>query len=427
VPEAKKGCDMKAIATDDLRKRVGWPGDGVHQVPYHIYTDPDIYAEEQTRIFRGKVWNFIGHEFEVPKTGDYVTRYMGDTPVVLVRDATEQIHVLVNRCAHRGNLVCHKARGNAEHLTCVYHNWIYDLNGDLSSIAFRRGIGGRGGMPEGFDMAQHGMQRLRCESYQGLIFATFSEDVSALADYLGPEMCQNIDRVAGRKMKLIGTHNQFMPNNWKLYMENVRDSYHASLLHMFQAAFGINRLTMDGGIKMSPEGWHHISYSMEETDSGGDEAYSGKNLHAMDHGFALADPSLVKKWREFDCGTTLAIQSIYPNFVCQQIYNSIALRLCLPKGPEECELVWWVLGTEDDTEEEHDMRVVQSNMIGPGGLISMEDGVIGGWVQRATKRDGEKTTVLEMGGHGIEPSENSRATEVSIRGFWAGYRSLMDV
>lgn len=404
-----------------------WPGNGVHQVPYQIYTDPDIYAEEQARIFRGAVWSFVGLESEVPEIGDYITRYIGDTPVILVRDEQKQIHVLVNRCAHRGNLVCHKARGNAEHLTCVYHNWIYDLNGDLSSVAFRRGIGGRGGMPDDFDMAQHGMQRLRSDGYQGLIFATFSDDVPPLADYLGPTMRTNLDRVVGRPMKLIGTHNQYMPNNWKLYMENVRDSYHASLLHMFQAAFGINRLTMDGGIKLDHDGWHHISYSMEETDSGGDEAYTGKNLHAMDHGFELADPSLVKKWREFDCGTTLAIQSIYPNFVCQQIYNSIALRLCLPKGPEECELVWWVLGSEDDTDEQHDMRVVQSNMIGPGGLISMEDGVIGGWVQRATKRDGKMMTVLEMGGRDVAPSENSRATEVSIRGFWSGWRSLMGI
>lgn len=418
---------MNAIATDDLKEKVSWPGQGVHQVPYQIYTDPSVYAEEQARIFRGPIWSFIGLESEVASPGDYVTRYVGDTPVVLIRDKDRAINVLVNQCCHRGNLVCHKNRGNLDHLTCVYHNWTYDLKGKLNGVAFRRGINGRGGMPKDFVMADHGMPCLRSDSYQGLVFATFSDEVAPLPDYLGADMRANLDRVVGRPMKLIGSHNQYMPNNWKLYMENVRDSYHASLLHMFQAAFGINRLTMDGGIKMDHDGWHHISYSMEETDSGGDEAYSGKNLHAMDHGFELADPSLVKKWREFDCGTTLAIQSIYPNFVCQQIYNSIALRLCLPKGPEECELVWWVLGAEEDTGDQHDMRVTQSNMIGPGGLISMEDGVIGGWVQRATKRDGDRMTVLEMGGHGIEPSENSRATEVSIRGFWSGWRTLMGI
>ena len=84
-------------------------------------------------------------------------------------------------------------------------------------------------------------------------------------------------------------------------------------------------------------------------------------------------------------------------------------------------------GTEEDTEEQSATRVVQSNMIGPAGLISMEDGVVGGWVQRATKNDGDKLTLLEMGGRDVEPSENSRATEVSIRGYWNGWRTLMGV
>ena len=160
---------------------------------------------------------------------------------------------------------------------------------------------------------------------------------------------------------------------------NVRDSYHASLLHVFQTAFRINRLTIDGGITLGNGGWHHISYSREATDSG-DDPYKDQNFHAMDDGFKLADPTLIDRWPEFECGTTLAIQSIFPNLVVQQMYNSIALRACLPKGPEHCELVWWVLGAEGDTAEQHQMRVKQSNLIGPSGLVSMEDGVVGGWV-----------------------------------------------
>jgi anthranilate 1,2-dioxygenase large subunit/terephthalate 1,2-dioxygenase oxygenase component alpha subunit len=418
---------MSATNAGSLSERVGWPGDGVHRVPYRVYSDPEIHAEEQRRIFRGPVWNFIGIEFEVPVSGDFVVRYAGDTPVVMVRDEDGVVNVLVNRCGHRGNLVCTRNSGRAGHFTCVYHNWLYDLRGNLTSVAFHRGVGGRGGMPDDFDMRQHGMPRLRTETYRGLVFASFSDQAPPLADYLGAEMRANIERVAGRRMCLLGTHAQYMPNNWKLYMENVRDSYHASLLHMFQAAFRINRLTMDGGVRLSEAGWHHISYSKESTDKGGDETYSGKNLHAMDHGFQLADPSLIDRWNEYPCGTTLAIQSIFPNFIVQQIYNSIALRLCLPKGTGDCELMWWVLGCEDDTPEQRQTRVIQSNMIGPAGLISMEDGVVGGWVQRATRNDGDKTTVLEMGGRDVAASEGSRATEVSIRGFWSGWRSLMGV
>jgi phenylpropionate dioxygenase-like ring-hydroxylating dioxygenase large terminal subunit len=418
---------MDGMASERLKEIVNWPGQGVHRVPYRVYTDPDVYAEEQRRLFRGPVWNFIGMALEVPETGCFVTRYVGDTPVVMVRDEDGAINVMANRCAHRGNLVCTQSCGRAEHFTCVYHNWIYDLKGGLTSVAFRRGVGGKGGMPDDFDMADHRMPPLRAETCCGMVFATFDAAAPSLADYLGDEMRDNIERVVGRRMTLLGTYSQYMPNSWKLYMENVRDSYHASLLHMFQASFGINRLTMDGGIRLSEDGWHHVSYSKEATDKDGEATYSGKKLRAMDRGFALADPSLIDRWPEFECGTTLAIQSVFPNFIVQQIYNSIALRLCVPRGPGECELMWWVLGAEDDTPEQHEIRIRQSNMIGPGGLISMEDGVVGGWVQRATRRDGDETTILEMGGRDVAPSHGSRATETSIRGFWTGWRATMGV
>ncbi len=416
---------MDTVPADRLKQIVDWPGQGVSRVPYRVYTDAEVYAADQRRLFQGPVWCFVGMALEIPNPGDFKTGYIGDTPVVMVRDEDGAVNVLVNKCGHRGNLVCIESCGNAERLTCVYHNWIYDLKGNLTSVAFRRGINKRGGMPDDFDMAAHGMSRLRTECYLGLVFATFSDQVATLKDYLGDEMRDNMERVIGRPMKPLGSYGQYMPNNWKLYMENVRDSYHASLLHVFQTAFRINRLTMDGGVKLSEAGWHHVSHSQEATDTG-DEPYTGKGLHAMDDGFQLADPSLTERWQEYPCGTTLAIQTIFPNLVVQQIYNSIAVRLCLPKGRESCELVWWVLGAEDDSPEQHRMRVKQSNMIGPGGLISMEDGVVGGWVQRATRND-DGTSLLEMGGRDVEPSPGSRATEVSIRGFWNGWRATMAV
>ena len=410
----------------ETQHAVRWPDGGVSRVPYGVYTDPDIYEEEQRRIFRGPVWSFVGLSHEIPEPGDYRTAYIGDTPVIVLRNLDGEIRVLVNRCSHRGNLVCIAKAGNAENLTCVYHNWRYDLDGNLDSVAFGKGIGRAGGMPADFDTAKHGLERLRAETWGGLVFATFSEDAPPLGEFLGAEMRANIDRVLGREIVLLGTYNQFMPNNWKLYMENVRDSYHASILHMFQATFRINRLSMKGGIRLSDRGWHHVSYSVAETDRE-EQQYNSKRLLSVKDGYLLADPSLVDGWREFDCGTTLAIQSIYPNFVVQQIYNSIALRLCLPKGPEECELMWWILGYADDSDEEREARIRQSNLVGPGGLISMEDGVVGGWVQRGSKRDPEKTTIVEMGGRDVAPTDEGRATEVSIRGFWRGYRDLMGV
>jgi anthranilate 1,2-dioxygenase large subunit/terephthalate 1,2-dioxygenase oxygenase component alpha subunit len=281
-------------------------------------------------------------------------------------------------------------------------------------------------MPADFDPARHGLRPVRTETYQGLVFGTFSETVAPLADYLGAEMRANMDRVLGRPMRVLGQYSQTMRNDWKLYIENVRDSYHASLLHVFFTTFRLNRLSMTGGIKLSDRGWHHISYSIAATDRE-EEEYAADKLRAVNEGLRLADSSLLDRFPEYPCGTTLAIQSIFPNFVLQQTGNSIALRLCLPKRPDACELHWWLLGAEADTAEERRMRVAQSNLVGPGGLISMEDGVVGGWVQRATRGEHAAASLLQMGGRTVEPSETSRATEVSVRGFWNAWRDCIGV
>ncbi len=404
-----------------------WPEEGVSRVPYRVYSDPTIHDVEQRRVFRGPVWNFLAMAQEIPEPGDYKTVYIGDTPIVVLRDEEGRINALVNRCAHRGNLVCIAKEGRLDgRLNCVYHNWTYDLEGNLASVAFAKGLGGKGGMPDDFDPAKHGMQRLRVETFHGLVFGTFSDTAAPFVDHIGSEMADNITRVLGREMRILGTFSQHMPNNWKLYMENVRDSYHASLLHLFFVTFRINRLSMDGGIKLSDRGWHHISHSVAASDRE-EKQYDAKKLRAVDDEFTLADPSLIDRWPEYPCGTTLAIQSLFPNFVLQQTLNSIALRLCVPKGPDACELMWWVLGAADDSDDQRRIRVKQSNLIGPGGLISMEDGIIGNWVQRGIRGDADKTSLVEMGGRDVAPSKASRATEVSIRGFWNGYRDCMGV
>jgi len=193
---------------------------------------------------------------------------------------------------------------------------------------------------------------------------------------------------------------------------------------LFQATFKLNRLSMEGGIKLSDDGWHHISYSKAAKDAD-DGEYSADKLRSVSDGYTLNDPSLIAKWDEYPCGTTLAIQTIFPNFVVQQISNSIAVRLCLPKGPEQCELLWWILGTEEDSLKQRDMRVRQSNMVGPGGVISMEDGVVGGWIQRATREDKDERSLVEMGGRDFAPIPNNRVTEVAVRSFWRAWRDCV--
>ena len=138
-----------------------WPAEGLTRVPNQIYADPAVYAGEKDKIFHGPVWQFVGLDAEIPDPGDFKTSFIGETPVIVVRDRDSGVNVLENRCAHRGALVCLRERGNARSLNCVYHSWNYSLKGDLIGVAFERGVNGLGGMPPGFDKSRHGLRKLR--------------------------------------------------------------------------------------------------------------------------------------------------------------------------------------------------------------------------------------------------------------------------
>src|SRR6266498_953046 len=76
-----------------------------------LYTDPRIFTEEMEKIF-SRGWVFVGHDSEIPQPGDFVTRFIGQQPVIMVRGKDQQVSVLLNRCAHRGTTVCPAERGN---------------------------------------------------------------------------------------------------------------------------------------------------------------------------------------------------------------------------------------------------------------------------------------------------------------------------
>jgi phenylpropionate dioxygenase-like ring-hydroxylating dioxygenase large terminal subunit len=401
-----------------------WPKGTLTRVPYWVYADADLYAQEMEKIFRGNTWSFLCLEAELPKPNTYRTSYLGDMSVVVTRDAEGKIHAFENRCAHRGSILCHKERGEAKDIACVYHNWTYDLCGNLTGVAFRRGIGGKGGMPPDSHPEQHGPRKLRVEIFAGLVFGTLGTEVPALEAYLGANITPNIRRVMRRPVKLLGGYSQILPSNWKLYMENTKDSYHASLLHMFFTTFRLNRLSQKGGLVVSEGGANHISYSMA-ADTAGKE-YEQAKMRSANEGYSLEVPELLNSIDEFGDGIGLQILSVFPGFILQQIRNSLAVRRLVPIGTDRTELVWTMFGFEDDTKELQELRLMQANLVGPAGFISMEDGAATGFVQRGARGADGEMSVVEMGGAGIG-SEESRVSEAAVRGFWNTYRNLMGV
>jgi phenylpropionate dioxygenase-like ring-hydroxylating dioxygenase large terminal subunit len=401
-----------------------WPAAGAARAPFWVFSDTRTYEQEQERIFRGKVWHFLCLEVDVPKPGDYRTAVVGETPVVVTRSDDGSINALVNRCAHKGALVCLKKSANVPDLTCVYHAWTYNLDGSLKSVAFRNGLKGKGGMPADFDVSQHRLQKLRVETFCGVIFGTFSAETPPLESYLGPQMAPFIRRNLGRPLRVLGTHSQIIRNNWKLYAENLRDSYHATLLHTFYTTFKVNRLDMDGGITLGDKGWHHISFARRAKLEVAAE-YADAKVHSANFDSALAGPELLEAWNEFEDGITHSIQTVFPTFCIQFTLNSLAIRFFAPRGVDETELFWVFLGYQQDTPEQTRMRVTQSNLTGAAGLVSLEDGCINEFVQRGTRRSPEISSFMEMGGRQVASEAASRATEAAVRGFWQGYREIM--
>jgi len=401
-----------------------WPA-GISRVPYWLYQDPEVLRAEQKRIFEGPVWHYLCLEVEIENQGDFRTTFVGDMPVIVVRGEGGKLHGFENRCAHRGALIAFEDSGNVKDFTCVYHAWRYDLEGNLCSIAFQRGVGGKGGMPAEFRMQDHGPRKLRVDSIGGLVFGTVDPAAPSLEDFLSAPIVAKIKRVFNRKLEVIGRYTQQMPNNWKLYAENIRDTYHASLLHLFFTTFRITRFNQAGGVTISPDGAHHASATIGRNEAS-DDVYKQQGLRSDDDEFRLRDPSFLNAVAEFGDDIQLQNVALFPSTMLQQLHNSIAVRQTVPRGVDGMDLHWTFVGFADDTPEMRTRRLKQANLAGPAGFVSMEDGCIGGFVQRGAAAAENEIAVVEMGGYESE-SQNTRATEASVRGFWKNYRRLMEL
>ena len=404
-----------------------WPALDYSRVPYRLYHDAEVYEREQERIFRGPVWSFLGLEAEIPNPGDFRTTWVGDTPVVVNRDEKGMLRAFVNRCAHRGALVRRELSGNAERHICLYHQWCYGLDGSLNAIPFRRGIRGKGGMGPDFDMGTHALHPLQVGTVNGAVFGTLAGDAEPLEDYLGAPVIEQLQRLFDRKVRVLGYNRQRIRGNWKLYAENTRDNYHASLLHEFLVTFGLDRSTQVGGVKMDQRHRHSITWA--EAGSDDDElvrqAYGSAGVR-NDY-LSLQQPDVVAFHPEHGDRLNIAITSVFPSSVFVQISNSLAVRQIRSRGIDEVEVFQTVFGYEDDPPEMTLHRLRQANLIGPAGLVSMEDGEAIEVTHRASRPDPLRTTVIELGGGGVISDRDYRVHDVPLRGFWSYYAELLGI
>ncbi len=203
-------------------------------VPYSLYSDPEVLELEKERLFM-KDWIIVGREEQIAKAGDYMTLDLFGEPVVIARNNAGQINAFSNFCLHRGAEISAKGFGNTQEFTCPYHNWLYDLDGQLMGAPHMHHT-------EGFDTKKCELPRVRAGSWGGFIFVCFDAETPPLDQFIG----RFAEEFAFLRMQDcgIGARVEFNLNcNWKFVVENLFDVYHVTTIHA--GTFGKYRDTVD--------------------------------------------------------------------------------------------------------------------------------------------------------------------------------------
>ena len=304
----KRGAREDAVLLD---RQYAWPGD-LTEIPDWVYTDESIYRREVERIFHGPTWNYVALEAEVPHAGDFIRSNVGPTPVVVARTKDGSISVVENRCAHRAAEFCRTLSGTVNEFICPYHQWTYDLAGNLIGVPFRRGVAGKGGMPKGFNLAEHGLRKLKVTTHRGVVFASYHDDMEPLADYLGPEILREFEATFdGRKLKVLGHYRHSLPGNWKLYHENLKDPYHATLLHTFLVTFGL-LVAGNRSLMLTDRSGRHGVMASAKSDADKVAVDDKKEMRAYREGMTLREPRFMEFVREFDSPWSVSISERLP-------------------------------------------------------------------------------------------------------------------
>lgn len=228
----------------------------IYRYNRNIFIDEQLFELEMKHIFEGG-WVYLAHESQIPEPGDYFTLTLGRQPIIITRDKKNELHGLINSCAHRGAMLCRRKAGNKSSFTCPFHGWTFSNNGKLLKAKDES----VGGYPENFKQhGSHDLKKLpRFESYRGFLFGSLSDDVMPLNDYLG-ETLKIIDLIVDQAPDglevLQGASSYIYEGNWKLGAENGADGYHVSVVHWNYASTMSRRNYEEEGTQaVDANGW----------------------------------------------------------------------------------------------------------------------------------------------------------------------------
>jgi anthranilate 1,2-dioxygenase large subunit len=380
-----------------------WPK-SVNQIPKEVMVRRDLYELEREKIFLGPHWHPVAHESELPNAGDFKTFALAEVPVLITRDDQGALHVLYNSCSHRGTLVAQAFRGNSPNFECPYHRWVFSIDGSLKSCPKK----GEGYAP-GFRREDFPLQKVRFALFKGLIFITFSNETPPLDLYLG-EVAPTIDNIlhGDGRLELIGYQKVMYQANWKGY--NDSDGYHAPLLH---GAFRL--LNWQGG-----KGSQTVSSMCGHIGTTSQISLPADGGRSM-----LRDPSIIE-FRDGDPTAGSYVVKMFPIFVGVRHLDVINLRFATPAGVDRTEVHYAYFAHADDTADMRQHRVRQaSNLLGPSGLVSLEDAAAFQRIHIGCSSPGVATFQKGVTSHDAFPETYVQNEESSNLPKWDFYRRVM--
>ena len=388
--------------------------DDGHHISRRVFSSAEIYQQELKHIF-GKNWVYLTHESQIPKAGDYVLAYIGETSVIVARDKHSEIHASINSCAHRGLPVARADRGNTKRFVCPYHAWSFDIDGKLVATPQERKLGVE------LCKDNHSLKKVpRLASYAGLIFGSMDDSVEPLDDFLGDMRwyldCM-FDRSSGGAIVVGAPHKWQIKCNWKLPVENqLGDVAHGPMLHAAMVAGTPQVDEIENyGFNIVPEQGHGLAVRLMPENT----ALENK-IWSVD-GLTMFDKEVIQYMKDQHAEVEQRLGRIRARIkpLCYSVYPNLSLlwpnqtiRTSHPRGPGLTEYwSWWVV----DKNIPEDIKLkIQRNytfLFGPGGMLEQEDSeawsqqYIGTTVDYSDDQklyygfgDGQESTHLELKG-----------------------------
>jgi fatty-acyl-CoA synthase len=396
-----------------------------------LYTDAAIYAAELERIWY-RTWVYVGHASEITQPNDYVLKAVGPTPVILSRDRQGAIHVLVNRCSHRANLVCDAAKGNSSAFRCPYHGWTFGNDGRLLGYPFNSGYGGTTAK------AELGLGRPeRVAEHRGFVFASFAHDGPSLAEHLGAA-ADTIDRLCalsptGEVELTAGWLQHKVKANWKMLVENETDGYHPQFVHasIFQVAEShVGEMYGEKSLATARDlGGGHTEHDLRPEFRRRDQplGWFGTSPDRLPEYVARMEAAHgEKRAREILVDGAPHVM-IFPNLFIAEVQ----LFVLQPTSVDET--VQHVTALQFKGAPDLNRRMLQQAMgsVGPAGFLLADDAEMYERNQRGVQACDPEWLVLKRGLHRERRDDEGvlvgdATDETTQRGIWRHYRAMME-